>query len=233
VLTISQFASQSLQPILPKGQPYEIVYQGSRFERTKVVDDAAYQKYGIRKGRYFLFLGVLEKRKNLTTLVKAFSLFLAANKDTDIQLVLAGQRGTRQKLDDYPAIVQLIDELGLQENVVLTGYLQKEEVGSLYAGALAFVFPSANEGFGLPVLEAFSQQTPVIVSAQGALNEIGGEAVLSFDTFNPQALCDCLLQVSESSSLREQMVEKGTERLRLYSWDKFFVSLEKIIARHA
>jgi glycosyltransferase involved in cell wall biosynthesis len=233
VLTISQFAKQSLAPILPKDQPFEIAFQGSRFEKEEELEEAAYQKYGLQKGRYFLFLGVLEKRKNLATLVKAFVLFLALNKDTDIKLVLAGQRGTRQRLDDYPAIVQLVEELQLNEKVVLTGYLKKEEVSSLYAGALSFVFPSANEGFGLPVLEAFSQHVPVIVSSQGALCEIGGEAVLSFDTFNPQALCECLLKVSESDILRKKMVEKGTERLRLYSWDKFFVSLEEIISRRA
>lgn len=232
VLTISHYAKARIKQFLPIEQSYEIAYQGSKFLASNAYDDAFLEKYNLQPGHFFLFLGVLEKRKNLLTLIRAFDLFLKTNPNAGIKLVLAGQRGPRISLDDYPAIVELISRLKLTNKIILTGYVSIEEATTLYSSALSFVFPSSNEGFGLPVVEAFSKRLPVIVSSNGALVEIGGDAVLSFDTFNPVDLCGKLDAVFKDEDLRRDMIGRGLKRLSKFSWEKFFVSLEEIISKH-
>lgn len=233
VVTISNHAKSSLQKYLPATQTYEIAYQGSKFDELEFDPQPVLQKFRLQNKRFFLFLGVLEKRKNLLTLIRAYVLFLRANPQSDIKLVLAGQRGPRISLDDYPSIIRLINEQHLHDKVILTGYISYKEANVLYSSALCFVFPSLNEGFGLPVVEAFSRKLPVIVSSNGALREIGGDAVLTFRSPDPADLCEKLLLIDKDAELRNEMITKGTKRLGFFSWASFFSSIEKIISKHA
>ncbi len=167
---------------------------------------------------YLFHLGVLEKRKNLPRLITAFAKL--AEKHPDLLLVLAGGVSNKQNLNDLPAIESAIQKHGLQDKVKLMGRVSDEQAAILFSHALAYVFPSYNEGFGLPVLEAFRFGIPVAVANNSALPEVGGEAVLTFDPYSEDAIFDALFQLVEDDLLRQSLVAKGHERLKEFSWQK-------------
>ena len=113
--------------------------------------------------KYILHIGVLEKRKNLLNLIKAFDLLMKEGFN-DYYLVLVGNRVAKSKINDSENIDQLITVLGLQEKVILPGFISDEQLAFYYKNARLYTFVSINEGFGLPVLEAFQNDLPTIIS---------------------------------------------------------------------
>jgi glycosyltransferase involved in cell wall biosynthesis len=168
------------------------------------------------KSPYLFHLGVLEKRKNLPRLIAAFSQLAA--KQPDLLLVLAGGVSNKEGLNDLPAIEDAIRVYGMEERVHLLGRVSDKKAAQLFRHALAYVFPSYNEGFGLPILEAFRFGIPVAVANNSALTEVGGDAVLSFDPFSTEAIRQVLCQLVEDDIIRHSLVEKGHERLKHFSW---------------
>lgn len=226
IVTTSHYSAGQLKKHLPRGATYEIVYQGSRFGQSP--SNLSFNKWQLRQQKYFLHVGVFEKRKNLGVLIEAFAEFKKIHGTEEVKVVLAGQKGPRKDLDDYDTVLRQIRLRGMEQLIVLPGYVTKGELQQLYGNALAYVFPSTNEGFGLPILEAFSHKIPVIVSESGALPEIGGNAVLTFKTYDPKDLLNKMMLVYESEELRSELSRKGTQRLKEFSWDKFFSQLEKV-----
>lgn len=168
------------------------------------------------KSPYLFHLGVLEKRKNLPRLIAAFSQL--ADKQPDLLLVLAGGISNKQGLNDLPAIEDAIRVYGMEERVHLLGRVSDEKAAQLFRHALAYVFPSYNEGFGLPILEAFRFGIPVAVANNSALTEVGGDAVLSFDPFDEASIVSTLHRLIDDERLRVQLTEMGYNRLQQFSW---------------
>lgn len=139
---------------------------------------------------------------------------------------MVGQRGPRLTLDSFDEVVGEIRELGLQDQVILPGYLSHEDLHRFYQFATAYVFPSQNEGFGLPILEAFSYGLPVIIGPQGALMEVGESAVVCSDSFRPEDFSKVMLQVASDPDLRSNLVDRGLKRLQAFTGEKFFLSLQ-------
>ncbi|MFY0687749.1 MAG: glycosyltransferase family 4 protein [Cyclobacteriaceae bacterium] len=183
----------------------------------------------LQKGAYLLHVGVLEKRKNLLTLIKAFRIFKDQHQNSQMKLVLAGMPGPKRKLDDSDKINRMIAELNLEGDVLLPGYVDTEEKESLYANALAYVFPSFSEGFGYPILEAFSFGLPVIISMDGALTEIGGDAVLRADTMDVGDWAKKIEFVWTQEDVRESLRKKGYERLELFSRENNLKRFEQLL----
>lgn len=162
---------------------------------------------------YILFLGSVEERKNLKTLLKAYALLKQRGiRDT---LVIAGS-----KLRKYAVIEQTLRALGLEDDVVFTGYVDEPDLPAIYSGAELFVFPSLYEGFGLPVLEAMACGTPVITSTSSSLPEVAGEAALLVDPYRADALADAIQQVVADPVLRQAMRRKSLERAQEFHWDR-------------
>jgi len=159
-------------------------------------------EYRIEKP-YLLFAGTREPRKNLERLLTAFH-----NFSHDVQLVLAGPEGWGP--DRWKSLVT--------NRVVLTGYLTREALRALYQGALAFVFPSLEEGFGLPMLEAMASGTPVAASRIPVFQEIGGDAFLSFDPADIEEIRSALDSIVADAALRTTLIEKGAIRAKAFSW---------------
>ena len=177
-------------------------------------------RYGLSES-YLLYVGTLHPRKNLVRLVQAFAALLqslAASSDRrkdGLQLVLAGQKGWH-----YDEIFAEVRRLGLTERVVLTGYVPGADLGGLLSGALAFVFPSLYEGFGLPVLEAMACGTPVVCSATSSLPEVAGDAALLVDPLDTEEISRALDQIVVDDSLRQVLVERGFQQVQRFSWQR-------------
>ena len=114
-------------------------------------------------------------------------------------------------------VLRLVETLELHENVIFTDYVAGEGLHALYAGADLFVFPSLYEGFGLPVLEAMSSGTPVLVSKSGALPEVIGEAGLAVNAEDPRTLADAIIRVMGNAELRLHMREAGLRQAERFS----------------
>lgn len=169
--------------------------------------------------KFILHVGTLEKRKNLVRLVEAFKL-LHISGHSDYSLILIGQPSPKKDMDDSDEIQETINRLDLGKSVIIQGYVSDYDLAFFYKCAEMYVFPSINEGFGLPVLEAFHHQLPVIVANNTCLPEVGGDATLSFDPFNTLEISQKIKIVIEDSQLRADLVKKGNLRLKLFSWEK-------------
>jgi glycosyltransferase involved in cell wall biosynthesis len=207
-----------------------VVYPGRDETLMPVKDPQALNvvrdRYGL-SAPYFLYVGTLQPRKNLVRLVHAFAALTSASRarsePTDGRadrvseplLVLAGQKGWL-----YEEILANVRKLGLEDRVILTGYVQDADLPGLLSGALAFVFPSLYEGFGLPVLEAMACGTPVICSNVSSLPEVGGDAALQIDPLDTEALAEAMRQVSADEGLRTTLVERGYEQVLRFSWQR-------------
>lgn len=181
---------------------------------------------------YILHVGTFEKRKNIPRLVSAFAL-LRQRGFTAIKLVLAGQSSNKQTLDDSATIEKLITEKGLQEQVIRPGYISDKDLAYCYRHANMYALPSLNEGFGIPLLEAFQHQLPVIIANNSCLPEVAGDAALSFDPYDETAIADAMQRLLEDPALREQLIKKGTERLSAFSWKKTADTLLSVFERAA
>jgi glycosyltransferase involved in cell wall biosynthesis len=159
---------------------------------------------------YILYLGGLDKRKDVVTLVEAY----AAWKRPDVRCVIAGP--TRGEL----AEVKLrIATHGLKEGrVAVLGEVEDQDVPALYASAACFVYPSRYEGFGLQAAEAMAMGVPVIVSNGGALPEVVGDAALVFSIGDTKGLVEHLDQIFADRNLRHSLVERGRRRAECFRW---------------
>lgn len=169
--------------------------------------------------KYILHVGVMEKRKNLPALIKAFAMLTQKGYD-DIDLVLVGQGNGKVYSDDSAQVLQAIEEYGLQNRVIRTGYLPDEAIAPIYRNAFLYVFPSLNEGFGIPILEAFRFGLPVIAANNTCLPEVGSDGILTCDPYNVTDICIKMESVINDETLRNDLIRKGKERLAFFSWEK-------------
>lgn len=154
-------------------------------------------------GNYILFTGTLEPRKGIDDLLAVWSSLPAPRP----RLVLCGDAGWRTRLPNDPAIE-------------ITGYVTREKLRELYRNALAFVYPSRYEGFGIPPLEAMACGAPVIATRTGAIPEFGEGVALLVDPGDRDALRASLLRVIHDAALRRELRARGPERAREWSWDR-------------
>lgn len=166
---------------------------------------------------YLLSLCAHEKRKNIPHLVRCFDRLRREEPNLKpLKLVLIGYLR-----DEFrQPLVALINELKLNEHVLLTGFVEDRDLAPLYSDALAFVFPSVAEGFGLPPLEAMQCGTPVICSHRTSLPEVVGTAGLLIDPTDEDALCDAMSRICRDESLRNDLSRRGAERAQLFSWER-------------
>ena len=224
IITITHFSKTRLHQLPPfKSIPIQVVYQASGLSESLALSDLK----STTQAAYFLHVGVLEKRKNLGLLIQAFDKLTKMAGYESHRLVLVGQRGPRETLDDYDHLVELVTSLGLTDKIDFTGYVSQEQLASYFQHALGYVFPSTNEGFGLPVLEAFSFGLPVIISRQGALMEVAGDAALILEKNEEESLFQSMKLLVDDPDLRKELGEKGRIRLQEFSAEKFFLSLEQ------
>lgn len=163
-------------------------------------------RFGI-PGRYLLAVGNLQPRKNLPRLIRAFAQLRRDGAYTG-KLVLVGKSKWRES-----DISREVRALGLADEIILTGYVEEEDVVTLYNGADAFVYPSIYEGFGMPPLEAMACGCPVVTGNTSSLPEVVGDAGLMVDPTSVEALAAAIARITCDADLRRTLVERGSERL--------------------
>ncbi len=174
-------------------------------------------KHDNRQNFNILFIGRLEKRKNLVNLIKAFEIFKKniQHSTFNIQLTLAGKEGF-----GFEEIKKAIKTSRYKNDIILKNYVSEKEKEELYQNANVFVLPSFYEGFGLPVLEAMSRNVPVICSRTSSLPEIAGNAALLVDPNDSKEIARAINKVLSDNSLRERMIKKGLENVKKFNWKK-------------
>lgn len=175
------------------------------------------------KDPFILFIGRLEVRKNVRRLVEAFYRL----KDSGIfggQLVLVGNPGA-----GYEEIRELINKPKGQGTIVHTGHVSAEERAALLRGARVLAFPSLFEGFGIPILEGFAAETPVLTSNRGATAEVAGDAALLVNPESVNEIHQGLERLLSDTALAKELVDKGKARLKSYSWKKTATHIHQIL----
>ena len=168
------------------------------------------RKYGLPE-RFALFVGAIEKRKNLVNLLEALAKVRKAGEPVD--LVLAGREG-----EASAEVGAAMERLGLGPAVRALGYLPDPEIRDLYRLARLLVFPSLCEGFGLPLLEAMASGLPAAVSRTGALPEVGGDAAAYFEPEDASDIARVILELLRDEPRRRELAEKGKRRASGFSW---------------
>lgn len=194
-----------------------VIYPGRDESLTRIEDPAILAGLRARLGlpdHYLLYVGTLHPRKNLVRLVEAFGAALPA-LPPGTGLVLAGKVGWL-----HDALLVRLRQLGLQERVLLPGYVADADLPALLSGASAFLFPSLYEGFGLPVIEAMTCGVPVVCSNVSSLPEVAGDAALLVDPLDTGAWAQAIDRVSNDEPLRRDLEERGRRQVARFSWGR-------------
>jgi glycosyltransferase involved in cell wall biosynthesis len=172
---------------------------------------AVKERFGI-EGPYVLSVGVIQPRKNLPRLVRAFSRIA---RKVPHRLVLVGKEGWASE-----ELRRAVNACGPGREPLFTGYVADADLPDLYAGADLFVYPSLYEGFGLPVLEAMACGTAVVTSTTSSLPEVAGDAASLVEPTDVKALGETMLRLLQDPSAREELAAKGLARAKTYSWER-------------
>jgi glycosyltransferase involved in cell wall biosynthesis len=170
--------------------------------------------------RFVLYVGGISPHKNLKTLVDAFKLMIETETKSPLKLVLVGDYKDDPFFSAYPNLQKQIAELGIQDKVVFTGFIPDEKLAYLYNAATLLVFPSFEEGFGLPAVEAMACGTPVAASNTGSLPEVIGPAGRFFDPRNAGEMAKVISEVLSDEPMRARMKADGLERARGFGWKR-------------
>jgi glycosyltransferase involved in cell wall biosynthesis len=201
IIAVSQFTAQQVRELLGvEGDRIRVVHHGVRFPETTPT--------GARK-RIVLSVGALQRRKNTARVVEAFERMPAGWR-----LVLAGSQGYGSE-----EIVARIDSSPRRSDIKLTGYITDEALKNLYRQASIFAFPSLDEGFGMPALDAMTWGIPVLTSNRSALPEIAGEAALLVDPLRSDDIADGLIRLAQDETLRIRLTQAGPEWAKQFSWE--------------
>lgn len=173
------------------------------------------QRHRIGK-HFFLYVGRLDQKKNVETIIRAFDQFkLDRGVGDPYELVLVGEPGF-----GFASMKNWIDHSSSKEQIHTLGYLEDAEVAALMNAATAFLFPSWYEGFGIPNIEAMHCGTPLVVSDIPAHREVIGDAAIFVTSSEPELWVRAMKQIAEDASFRERLIEKGSVRSALYDWNK-------------
>lgn len=236
IVAVSKFTkNEIIKYYKTKAEKIKVVYNGEAseiFKKENINSENILEKIGIKKP-YLFYIGTHQPRKDIPTLIEAFLLLKKQEKKFEnLQLVIGG----KLKAHNYDPKIDLIlseakkdqEDKKFIKDIIFTGYLENEELVSLYKEAEIFVFPSLYEGFGLPLIEAMVSETPVVCSDIECFKEVAGEAGEFYQAGDVEELKKALLKLLDDSKRRNDLVKKGREQAKKYSWKKTAEKMLKI-----
>lgn len=217
IATVSEFSKQDIERTYGIAQnKIDVVGNGARkiYQQKSAAEiSAAKQKFGIRDA-YFIYAGAIQPRKNLANIFRAFDSFKKKNPGT-VQLVIAGRKAWK-----FKEALEVYEAMHYKADVIFTGHLSSEDLASLMAGALAMVYVSLFEGFGIPIIEAMNCGTPVITSKVSSMPEVAGDAALLVNPQSVSEIAEAMEKISKDEQLRKALIVKGNMQKQKFSWDK-------------
>lgn len=232
VLTVSEFSKQDIATtyqidenkifnVESSANEEYITYSKEENERTR-------ERYS-NSCPYFYFVGSLQKRKNLTNLFRAFDLFKDKTQSNVKLLIVGSKKWWKGEIEDT------FNAMRFKNEVVFTGRLPLEEVNRIASASIGLVFVSFFEGFGVPPLEAYRSSTAVITSNTSSMPEIAGEGALYANPYDVNSICEAMIRLYSNPLLREELIRKGQEQAKKYSWDKtaelVWNAIEKVLKK--
>jgi glycosyltransferase involved in cell wall biosynthesis len=216
VVTISEFTKARLRHHFPNLKAKIVVTHippVTQKKTTKVVESTATGALSSIKGKYILYVGTVEPRKNITKLVKAYSMLPKAIKES-YSLVIAGGKGWKNE-EIYKTMDHFIEQ---GEKIVHTGYVSETDKERLYKNTSLFVLPSHYEGFGMPILEAMQYDIPLAISDLEVFHEVAGDLAVYFDQNNEKDIAKKILIALEKNKSQAELRSKYKKHLAQYSW---------------
>jgi glycosyltransferase involved in cell wall biosynthesis len=203
IIAISQNTKNDIVDIFGiNDSKIDVIYHGFNFATGEV--------YGTQKGNYILFVGTRIGYKNFNFFLRAITPLLA--KERDLRLICVGKGFDKEELE-------YISSLGIGKQVIAR-HVTEQELNNLYAGAIAFIYPSLYEGFGMPILEAFANKCPVCLSNTSSFPEVAGDAGAYFDPISKDSILATVEKIVYDRLYRKRLIELGSKRLAQFSWAK-------------
>ncbi|WP_214071549.1 glycosyltransferase family 1 protein [Mucilaginibacter sp. dw_454] len=232
VVTPTQYAKKQISNYtkLPDSKLAVVPEGPKNLPFTDLGGDDLLDKLSLARGKYILHVGSLFKRKNVPALIHAFSKLRGLGYE-DLKLILAGPIPSSSYENGIDEIRKAIEATHMDQYIIIPGYMSDDNLSLLYKNALMYVFPSINEGFGIPILEAFKNDLPVLVANNTCLPEVGGDAVVQFDPFDTNDIFQKIRQVADDEDLRSDLIKKGRARLQDFSWQNTALQLIEIFKK--
>lgn len=217
IATVSEFSkSDIVQQYHIDPERIDVVYDGYN-EAYRPLTAAEIRKTRdiYTKGMpYFVFIGALHPRKNLVNLFHAFDLYKKSHPSDNKLLIVGARKWWTAEIETA------FNQMYFSHDVIFTGRLNIEELTMVLGSALALAYVSYFEGFGIPIVEAFRAEVPVITSNVTSMPEVAGDAALLVDPFDPESIADALCKVARYESIREELIVRGRKQSLLFSWQQ-------------
>jgi len=232
IATVSEFTRQDIHQLY--GVPMEnidVVYNGSNdiFKPLTLAEQQSVKDEFAKGCDFFLFVGLIHKRKNLANIFKAFDAF-RQQQQSDVKLVVVGDKKWWQgEIEDTYNAMQY------KEEVIMMGRQQTDVLGKLYASSRALVYASLFEGFGIPIIEAFHAETAVITSNVTSMPEVAGDAAVLVDPHSVEEITAAMSRLWNDDDYRNELIARGRKQRERFSWqqtaDKLWQTIETVLSK--
>ena len=215
IITVSKHSKYAIQNIFGTDlERVHTIYNGGYINNIPTVISTSQKVNMVLKEEYILYLGSLQPRKNIPTSIKAFAEYLKFHSDSKLKFIIAGGKGYNYDTQ----IDTVIAEYGLQDKVIFVGFITDEEKILLLKKAKVFIYLSLYEGFGIPLIEAMSLNTPVISSNSSCLPEVVGSAGILLDPYDLKGITSAITTLVHNPMVAKEYKDKGLERAKSFTW---------------
>ena len=228
IATVSEYSKQDIVNTYHiEADKIDVVYDGAHegYHPLSPSEQRLTREQYAGGNRYFIFISTIIKRKNLATLLTAFDQFKQDDHEGTKLLVVGHRVWWKDEL------AKAYEQMSHKEDVVFLGRTEPEELIRLLGSAISLVYPSLYEGFGIPIIEAFQAEIPVITSNCTSMPEVAGDAAILIEPTDTDAMSNALTRVANDSNLRNQLISEGRSRRTLFSWDKTATLLWESMAK--